>query len=204
LAAGSIGIVDDRQRHLSLAPDRRRRSVTRTATAIGDPMPEHDSERPRQFASPPCYAHEFGASEATRLTAAEVAARLNDLLEGERAGARGLLDMQAGHDAALARLLDEVARDEARFCAMLARHVSRLGHTPSRQTGAFYARLTAKPTLQDKLRLLDRGQSAVVRLLDELLPSVEDAALRDDLLEMRDTHVRNIERCAAFLDAGPI
>ena len=167
-------------------------------------MPEHDTERPRPFASPPCFAHEFEPQEAPLLTAAEVAVRLNDLLEGERAGARGLLDMQAGDDAALAGLLAGVARDEARFCAMLARHLSRLGHAPSRQTGAFYAKLAAKPTLQDKLRLLDRGQSAVVRLLDELLPSVEDAALRDDLLEMRDTHVRNIERCAAYLDAWPI
>lgn len=162
-------------------------------------MPERDPERLPQLASPPCYQHEFEAP----LAPAELAARLNDLLEGERAGARGLIDMQAGEDADLDTLLDSVARDEAWFCAMLSRHLTRLGHTPSRQTGAFYDKLAAKTTLLDKLRLLDRGQGAVVRLLDELLPAVCDAALRDDLLQMRATHVRNIERCAAYLQAPP-
>jgi hypothetical protein len=47
---------------------------------------------------------------------------------------------------------------------------------------------------------MDRGQGAVVRALDDALPRVIDAALHADLCEMRETHVRNIARCAA-LDA---
>jgi hypothetical protein len=58
----------------------------------------------------------------------------------------------------------------------------------------------ARETLDDKLRLLDRGQSAVVRILDELLPEIRDAQMRAELVEMRDVHVRNIERCARYFD----
>jgi nitronate monooxygenase len=162
-------------------------------------MPHHD-DPPREYASPPCYQHEFDVGPEPLLGADEVARRLNELLEGERAGALGLNDMKADEgDPALATLLDAVSRDEARFCAMLGHHLTRLGYTPSRATGVFYEKLSARKTLVDKLQLLDRGQSAVVRLLDELLPSIQEQDLCEDLLEMRDTHVRNIERCAAQL-----
>ncbi|MEQ8860888.1 MAG: DUF6306 domain-containing protein [Pseudomonadales bacterium] len=156
-----------------------------------DPMDE-----PRGYASPVCYAHEF---DVPPLTLDEVAVRLNDLLEGERAGARGLIDMKAGRDDELGRLLDAVARDEARFCAMLSHHLTRLGYAPSHETGEFYDKLARREDLDAKLRLLDRGQSAVVRLLDELMPSVDDSRLLADLREMRDVHVRNLEKCAAYL-----
>lgn len=155
----------------------------------------HDDREERPCASPPCYQHEFEA----RLTPEAVAARLNELLEGERAGARGLIDMKAASgDPELAGLLDAVARDEARFCAMLGHHLTRLGHVPSRKTGVFYEKLLARETLAARLQLLDRGQSAVVRMLDELLPSIRDPALEADLSEMRDTHVENIRKCAEF------
>jgi hypothetical protein len=128
-----------------------------------------------------------------------LAAKLNGLLEGERAGARALLDLAEPKGEPLGATLDDVARDEARFCSMLIRQIERLGGTPSRETGVFYDKLMARPTLNDKLRLLDRGQSAVVRALDELLPQIRDAQMRAELEEMRQVHVRNIERCARFL-----
>ncbi|MEQ8861261.1 MAG: DUF6306 domain-containing protein [Pseudomonadales bacterium] len=93
---------------------------------------------------------------------ADVAARLNQLLEGERAGAMGVLDMNAVVGEELQRVLDAVAKDEARFCSMLRRHLVRHGYEPSREVGVFYEKPTRRPTLEDKLRLLDRGQSAVV------------------------------------------
>jgi hypothetical protein len=34
-------------------------------------------------------------------------------------------------------------------------------------------------------------------MIDETLPRIADAALRDALTEMREVHVRNIARCAA-------
>lgn len=151
-----------------------------------------DSRHP-QGASPPCYA--------APLDDQVLAARLNELVEGERAGARGLLEMRAGcEDPELAEVLDRVARDEARFCAMLGRHVERLGGVASRVTGAFYDKLLAREGRNAQLQLLDRGQSVVVRVLDELLEQPLDKDLRDDLQEMRDTHVHNIALCDRFVD----
>lgn len=157
----------------------------------------HEEQDTRPYASPTCYQHEL--DDVPVLSAEEIAGRLNELLEGERAGARGLIDMKAAStDPALADLLDAVARDEARFCAMLGHHLSRLGHTPSRKTGVFYEKLKARETLEAQLKLLDRGQSAVVRMLEEILPSVRDPQLLADLTEMRDVHVENIRRCAEY------
>lgn len=154
-------------------------------------------EEPGEYASSPCYEHEF-ADPAVRISP-QIAADLNQLLEGERAGAKGLLDMKQGVDEELRAVLDAVARDEARFCAMLRRHLERHGHSASPAVGVFYEKLEAREDLQAKLRLLDRGQSAVVRALDALLPSIADPGMREDLEEMRDTHVRNIEICARYL-----
>lgn len=135
-------------------------------------------------------------SETATLQATEIVARLNDLLEGERAGAQGLHDLARHHDGDVAALLDQVARDEGRFCVMLRRHIKRLGGTPTDKTGVFYDKLMAKPTFAAQLSLLDRGQGAVVKMLEEMLPRLSDAELRQELLEMRDVHVVNIRRCA--------
>jgi hypothetical protein len=156
-----------------------------------------NEDEPRPYASPPCYAHELAADA---LTDAEIVTYLNGLLEGERAGARGLTDMARGtRDAALAELLRSVARDEGRYCVMLRTHIQRLGGVPTDATGVFYDKLRAREGLPAKLALLDRGQSAVVRSLDETLPRISDAALRADLLEMRQVHIENIARCAAAM-----
>ena len=155
---------------------------------------DHDDEV-RPYASPVCYAHEF---EINPLPVAELIAFLNNLLEGERAGAQGLIDMaKKTVDAQLKKLLLDVARDEGRYCVMLRSHVQRLGGEPTELTGVFYEKLLARDGLAAQLKLLDRGQSAVVRAIEEALPRVADATLRDDLVEMRDVHVRNIALCAA-------
>jgi len=155
---------------------------------------DHDDEI-RPHASPVCYAHEF---ELNPLPTTEVIGFLNGLLEGERAGAQGLIDMaKKTADAALEQLLLDVARDEGRYCVMLRSHVQRLGGTPTEATGVFYEKLLAREGLAAQLKLLDRGQSAVVRAIEDALPRIADAALRDALTEMRDVHVRNIARCAA-------
>jgi hypothetical protein len=158
------------------------------------------SEPARTYASSPCLAGELDSEGRMPLCSAEIVELLNQLVEGERAGARGLIDMDTEvENAALRELLTAVAKDEARFCAMLSHHVSRLGATPSRLTGVFYDKLKARETLADKLKLLDRGQSAVVRMLVDAIPRINDTALRNDLDEMREVHVRNIESCARYL-----
>ena len=159
------------------------------------PATENDHEEPRPYASPPCYAHELTAEPASD---AELVVFLNELLEGERAGAQGLTDMaKKTGDAALVKLLQDVARDEGRYCVMLRSQVQRLGGRASDVTGVFYQKLMARDGLAAQLALLDRGQSAVVRAIEQMLPRIADAALHADLVEMRDVHVRNIARCAA-------
>lgn len=159
----------------------------------------NDSDRPlRPYASPPCYAHELAPLPMTDV---EICELLNELLESERAGARGLTDMAKQDEArSVAPLLQDVARDEGFFCRMLKGHIERLGGTPSPATGVFYDKLMAREGLDPKLALLDRGQSAVVRMIREALPAIHDETLVDDLNHMIDVHVRNIARCAAAGD----
>ena len=149
----------------------------------------------RPYASPPCYAHELAPLPMTDV---EICTLLNELLESERAGAQGLTDM-AKQDAArdLAPLLQDVARDEGYFCRMLKGHIERLGGAPSDATGRFYDKLMAREGLDAKLSLLDRGQSAVVRMIQEALPAIQDDRLVADLTHMVEVHVRNIARCAS-------
>ncbi len=155
-----------------------------------------DSDETARYFSAPCSAHEQPVMDD-----GELAARLTELLEGERAGARGLVELKktCAGNAELASLLDAVGRDEARFCVMLRGALERLGTAPSRKIGVFYHKLQQREGLPEKLKLLDRGQRAVVHALDELLPRVRDRELALALEEMRETHVRNIELCAAFL-----
>lgn len=163
---------------------------------IKPPPGESKDSPPREYASSPCSVHEF---ETPVLDLEDVLTFLNELIEGERAGARGIIDMEKDIGSAAVRtLLHEVAGDEARFCAMLTHHVERLGGTASRATGAFADKLARRATLAEKLDLLDRGQSVVVRRLEEIIPRIADASLRQALVEMRDVHVVNIERCSAL------
>jgi hypothetical protein len=144
----------------------------------------------------PCFFRAPDEPDRGPLNRAELLALLNQLLEGERAGARGLTAMrrQAANGQARA-ILGEIAGDEARFCAMLLRHVARLGGTPSQQTGAFYTKLVALERTDERLDLLNRGQGWVVRKLSEALPRIADPALRADLQDMLEAHLHNIERC---------
>ena len=157
-----------------------------------DPRHEDEIHPP---ASPVCYAGELVPEP---MSTTEAIAFLNNLLEGERAGAQGLAAMakEVGEEALHGLLLD-VARDEGRYCVMLRGHVERLGGEATRETGVFFEKLMARDGLAAKLKLLDRGQSAVVRAIDDALPRIDDAALVADLTEMREVHVCNIARCAA-------
>lgn len=158
------------------------------------------------FASPPCFMHELDPSYLGQMSREEMLDLLNRLLEAERAGARGVGEMSAGArdtrpDTAGDRnraTLGEIAKDEARFCAMLSRHIRRLGGTPSSKTGTFYDKLIALKTLAERLDFLDRGQGWVVAKLRDALPRIGDDALHRDLKTMLDVHERNIRQCAAL------
>jgi hypothetical protein len=119
---------------------------------------------------------------------------LNELIEAERAGARVALESaRAAGAGPLTELLRTVHRDEARWCAMLIRHVKALGERPSPETGAFYGNAMAVSDLRERISFLNRGQGWVVRKLREIVPRVRDSELHADLCEMLRSHEINIE-----------
>lgn len=155
------------------------------------------------YASPPCSLHELDPSYLGYMTGGELIALLNELLEGERAGARLLADMgRAARDPGEGATFRDVAMDEARFCAMLTRHIRRLGGTPSTAIGAFHGKVLALETPAERLALLNSGQGWVVRKLEEACGRIADDALLRDLREMRAAHARNIARCEALMETA--
>jgi hypothetical protein len=153
------------------------------------------------YASPPCFMHELDPAYLGFMSVSEMIALLNALLEGERAGARGVAEMAKQTPGAVERAtLRDVAKDEARFCAMLTRHIARLGGTPSAETGGFYGKLIALEASRERIDLLNRGQGWVVRKLQEALPKIGDSALHRDLTNMLEVHERNIRHCT---ELGP-
>lgn len=125
----------------------------------------------------------------------DLIAALNRLLEAERAGARVAREsMRDAGSSDAAALLKDVRDDEARWCAMLAHHIARLGATPSRVTGAFHGKAMAIAEPAARLAFLNRGQAWVVRKLEQLMAGIDDAELGTDLRAMWDSHRVNIRR----------
>lgn len=124
---------------------------------------------------------------------AELVALLDELLEAERAGARVTLESaRAPANAATVALLMAIHRDEARWCAMLLRHIKAAGRAPSTKVGAFYGKAMAIADLGERILFLNRGQGWVVRKLRDMLTRVGDDSLRADLTEMLRSHEDNI------------
>ena len=119
---------------------------------------------------------------------------LNELLEAERAGARVLLETARRNPPQnLALQINEIQRDEVRWCKMLMNVIRSLDIVPSRKTGAFYEKAIAISDLKERLIFINRGQGWVVRRLSEIIPRLQDVNIRKQLEEMRDAHVDNIE-----------
>lgn len=133
----------------------------------------------------------------------ELLGALNELLEAERAGARVARETARElPPSALATLVQDIHRDEVRWCRMLLRTIKALNGTPSGATGAFWGKAMAIPDLEQRLSFLNRGQAWVVRRLQALIPSVDDAGVRADLTVMLEAHHRNIERVESRKPAG--
>ncbi|MGH6929200.1 MAG: 5-formyltetrahydrofolate cyclo-ligase, partial [Dongiaceae bacterium] len=97
-----------------------------------DPFNLSDEEDGPTYASPPCFMHELDPGYLGYLTTSETIALLNRLLEAERStGSSGAPDRATSSD---------IAKDEADFCAMLARHITRLGGIPASPTGAIHGK----------------------------------------------------------------
>jgi nitronate monooxygenase len=147
----------------------------------------------REYSSPACLMHEMSDAYMGYAGKDELTVFLNELLEAERAGARVALESaRAAGSGPLADLLRTVQRDEARWCAMLLRHVKALGEKPSPETGGFYGKAMAITDLRERIAFLNRGHGWVVRKLREILPRVRDGDLHASLSEMLQSHVANI------------
>lgn len=157
-------------------------------------MIEDDTD---ETASPTCSASKADPSYMGFATAAETAEFLNMLLEAERAGARVTLESARAATGAIADLLRDIHRDEARWCAMLSEELGRLDTLASTVTGAFYGKAMAIADMTERLTFLNRGQDWVVRKLSEMLPRIGDDRLHARLRDMRDSHIANIARASA-------
>ncbi len=132
---------------------------------------------------------------------ADLVRLLSGLLEAERAGARVTRESTAAAGSGpVAELLRAIQQDEARWCAMLSRHLRALGERPSLAVGTFYEKAMAVADLGQRVALLNRGQAWVVRRLREILPRVRDPRLLADLDAMLASHEANIGRTNKLLD----
>ena len=159
-----------------------------------DPEPdEPDSGVVHEFSSPACLMHEVSDAYMGYAGKDELTTFLNELLEAKRAGTLNALEFaRTVGTGALAELLRTIQRDDARWCAMLLRHVKALGGRPSHKIGAFYSNAMAVVDLSERVTLLNRGQSWVARKLREMLPRTRDDRLHADLAEMLRSHEVNI------------
>jgi antitoxin (DNA-binding transcriptional repressor) of toxin-antitoxin stability system len=156
-----------------------------------------DDEMP---ASPACSMHEAEDAYMGYWGPDELAERLNQLLEAERAGARVTLET-AGEvgEGPVARLMTVIQQDEARWCAMLLGHIKAMGLVPSSRVGGFHEKAMAIAGIAERILFLNRGQAWVVRKLQEMLPRVRDGKLHADLAEMLRSHEANIALAEAAL-----
>ena len=134
------------------------------------------------------------ALNSCQLTNEELISALNELLEAERAGARVLLETaQQNPPENLAVQINEIQRDEVRWCKMLINVIQSLDIEPSSKTGEFYIKAIEILDLNERLIFINRGQGWVVRRLSEIIPRIQDVDICKRLEEMRDAHVDNIE-----------
>ena len=135
--------------------------------------------------------------------ALDLAGELNTLLEAERAGARvgaALLAEARAKGPAFQNLAHLIHDDEVKWARALFEAVKGLGAAPSEKVGDFYERAMAIEGFEARLAFVNRGQGWVVRKLREILPRVEDGALRGTLQAMLDAHVVNIDAANAALE----
>jgi hypothetical protein len=124
----------------------------------------------------------------------EICNELNTLIESDRAGAAVLREWAADAPPELAPVLERLSLDQSQCVASLTEEVRRFGAEPSTQMGAFYDKAIAIEPWPQRLTFLNRGQSWILRVVDDLLPDVaEDEALTACLTTVRARHEAAIE-----------
>lgn len=121
--------------------------------------------------SPPCFLHELDPSYLGYLGREEVFVLLAALLAAE---------------------WDGIVSDEARFHAVLRRHLEALGDGPDRTPGASRAAAVSGSSAA-RAEPPDRGPNRLVRMIREALPRLHGDALRRDLEEVLGALERGIQ-----------
>jgi nitronate monooxygenase len=128
---------------------------------------------------------------------------LNTLGEAERAGGRVLHELTIeAHALELRELLKKAGHDEGYYAGELSAHVRRLGGIASNKTGDFVEKVRAAGDFRAKLELLNRGQSWVIRKIEEHLATIADPELRAFLSVMAKGHYVNIGALEEALKEG--
>ena len=169
------------------------------------PVAARAAQTTGSYSSPACYAHEIAPNycgEPPTMPAEQLVGLLNILLEAERAGAKVLAAFlnEYERDSPAWRQLAAVQRDEANNCAILIDLIRRVNGTPSMATGSFLGKALAVEGKSARLRFLNRGQQWVARKINESLPYLEQDFVRGALFPMQESHLLNIEACAALVE----
>lgn len=126
---------------------------------------------------------------------------LNSLLEAERAGVATANHLIEDHPSVeLEAQYKQVKQDEAWSCAGLHQAIVREGGEPSKAVGAFIDKIKACSTLEEKLKLLNKGQSWVARKIDDAIAYGTQPETEAFLIEMRDKHNINIGEMDKYLN----
>src|SRR3546814_20431687 len=125
---------------------------------------------------------------------------LNDWIDAGRAGVKAALaGRKAAETEAMGSFITGLRDDEARWCAMLAGQIKRLGGSPSGACGAFYDKVMALDEPVERLALLNRGPGWVGRKPDAVIPRRTAEVLRADLRELADSTDANIAETAQHI-----
>jgi len=126
--------------------------------------------------------------------------RMQELLEAERAGVRCLAAMaDEAPEGEKKDFLVFLRNDEGRFCAGLTRLIQERGGVPTDRVGSFAEKVLSIEGEAERLALLVKGQSWVVRKIDEIPAPEMTPDEKPFFDDMRKSHVVNIEACRKYL-----
>lgn len=117
---------------------------------------------------------------------------LQELLEGERAGARLALDtLKETTDEQQQMLLNQIHIGEAESCRRIRDCIKYLGGEPSLNIGEFYVKAMSIEDIVDRLYFIDRGQRWVINKLNKNLELITSDFVRKELENVLQIHILN-------------
>ena len=158
------------------------------------------SARPTRNRSPAWLMRAAGPADPGRWSCEESLTFLNELLEGERAGAKALAHMAHDvRDPGVRALLREVETVQAAFCVTLGREIEARGGRASPAASRFYEKCLGQPNLKQRIAFANRGQESLARSIEAALRTLPAGTFHEKLLSMLELHRRQIERWKLLL-----